>query len=246
MGDTTGIEWTDATWNPWYGCHKVSAGCKFCYMFRDMPRFGRDPNTVQRAKSATFNAPLKWKGALRVFTCSWSDFFVAEADSWRAEARAIIRQTPQHTYQVLTKRIERVQEFWYENVWLGTSVENRATVGRIDMLRTKSAGLRFLSIEPLLEDLGDLDLSGIGWVIVGGESGRQGRLTHVEWVRSIRDQCRAAAVPFFFKQWGEWKPSDLHAISHIRAGKKAAGALLDGREWREFPKSNGQVPLDFR
>jgi protein gp37 len=268
MGITTGIEWADATWNPWYGCQKVSPGCKLCYMFRDMKRYGRDPRVVQRAKPATFDAPLKWKDPLRVFTCSWSDFFIEEADAWRGEALEIIRATPRHTYQILTKRIDRVGGDWGPNIWLGVSVENRAAKHRIDVLREiKVAGLRFLSIEPLLEDIGHLDLRGIGWVIVGGKSGPGARLTNPNWIRSIRNQCQAAKVRFFFKQWGEWAPHQpvtggnlagdvrkgLVQISQgdgremdghfrrgdawmLRVGKKAAGALLDGREWREFPE----------
>lgn len=227
MGQQTGIEWTDATWNPWYGCHKVSPGCKSCYMFRDMARFGRDANVVQRAKWPTFDAPLKWREPKRIFTCSWSDFFIEEADPWRDNAYGIIGATPEHTYQALTKRIERVgvclPDRWFSNFWLGVSVENRHAMERINILRDIPAAVRFLSIEPLLEDLGEIDLRGIGWVIAGGESGPQARPMRAEWVRSIRDSCVSAGVPFFFKQWG-----GLIA--------KAGGRLLDGREWSEFPK----------
>ena len=226
MGASTGIEWTDATWNPWYGCHKVSQGCKRCYMFSGMKRYGRDPNVVRRAKPTTFYAPLKWKDARKVFTCSWSDFLIEEADSWRSEALSIMQRT-QHTYQVLSKRIERLLDgklAWVNapNVWLGTSVEDRKTLRRIDHLRAAPAAVRFLSIEPLLEDLGEIDLAGIDWVIVGGESGPMARPMQPEWARSIRDQCLSAGVSFFFKQWG-----GLIA--------KAGGRLLDGREWNELP-----------
>ena len=238
MGATSAIQWTDATWNPWYGCQKVSAGCKFCYMYRDMKRYGRDPNIVQRAKPATFNAPLKWKEPQLIFTCSWSDFFIQDADAWRAEARAIIRDTPRHTYQILTKRIELVQESWFENVWLGVSVENRAALGRIDVLRTKSAGLRFLSIEPLLEDLGKLNLLGIDWVILGGESGAlsQARRFDIEWARAIVAQCKSAGVPCFVKQLGT-RPQQEGA--YVKLADHKGG---NSEEWpadlrvREFPR----------
>jgi protein gp37 len=272
MGETTGIEWTDATWNPWHGCHKISAGCKNCYMFREKKRYGQDPNVVVRSKT-TFNSPLKWKDPRRVFTCSWSDFMIEEADPWRDEAWDIMRRTPQHTYQVLTKRIDRasgsVSNPPLPNVWLGVSVEQQKHKDRIDMLRDTPAALRFLSIEPLLEDIGELDLTQIDWVIAGGESGPGERVPHPAWFRAIRNQCIAANVPFFFKQWGEWRPpteDDEYTTAHgragnppafivgedgsvncfknpsqqnplvmIRAGKKSAGSVLDGREWKQFP-----------
>lgn len=232
MGETTEISWTDATWNPWHGCHKISPGCKFCYMFREKKRYGQDPNVVVRSKTK-FTEPKKWKDSRLIFTCSWSDWFIEEADAWREEAYAVIEATPQHTYQILTKRIDRAPGRWAQlpNAWLGVSVEDVERKWRIDALREIPAALRFLSLEPLLEDLGELDLRGIGWVIAGGESGGMGvRPISPEWVRSIRDQCIAAGVPFHFKQWGE-RDANL-----TRVGKKNAGALLDGREWREMPK----------
>jgi protein gp37 len=197
-------------------------------MFRDMKRYGRDPNVVQRAKPATFDAPLRWKDPRRIFTCSWSDFFIEEADPWREAAGDIIHNTPRHTYQILTKRIERVPPAWAlfrPNIWLGVSVENRAAKYRIDALREIKAPLRFLSIEPLIEDIGELDLRGIGWVIVGGESGGNARWCDVDWARSVIRQCKASGVPCFVKQlgstplgwplrdrkggdWNEW-PADL-------------------------------------
>lgn len=163
MGETTGIEWANASWNPWMGCHKVSAGCKNCYMFRDMPHYGRDPNTVVRTKT-TFDAPLKWAksgkvaAGARVFTCSWSDWFIAEADPWRDEAWDIVRRTPQYTYLILTKRPERIEwnlpDDWndgYPNVWLGVSAENQEQANkRIPALLNTPAAIRFVSAEPLL------------------------------------------------------------------------------------------------
>lgn len=297
------IEWTDFTWNPWHGCKKVSDGCKNCYMFRDKKRYGQDPTQVVRSSDKTFYAPLKLKEPQRVFTCSWSDFFIEEADEWRDEAFAIMALTPQITYQVLTKRPERMLEYmaglenrhspdgnmkigaitelmstamekeffpknggkaldavntkWpLSNVHLGVSVEDQKTADeRIPLLLKTPAAVRFLSIEPLL---GPVDLEWVGksdhydytrwnaldgsayavagagtaqevawdsihpigsdpidWVIVGGESGPNARPMHPDWVRSIRDQCIAAEVPFFFKQWGEFWPYDpLYVDNH--------------------------------
>lgn len=223
MGDTTAIAWTEKTWNPWQGCHKVSAGCANCYMYRDKARFGQDPATVVRSKPATFNAPLKWKEPALVFTCSWSDFFIEEADPWRDEAWELIRRTPHITYQVLTKRPERIAGHlpgdWgagWSNVWLGLTAENEAALDRLAYLRDVPAALRFVSAEPLL---GSLDLrrnipserilrwhrpalEGVGWVIVGGESGPNARAMYIQWAAEIVAQCRAAGVPVFVKQLG--------------------------------------------
>lgn len=273
MGETTGIEWTDATWNPWHGCHKVSQGCRFCYMFREKKRYGQDPDRVMRSKT-TFGDPLKWKEARRVFTCSWSDFMIEEADPWRDEAWDIMRRTPQHTYQVLTKRIERaagrVPDPPLPNVWLGVSVEDQKTADeRIPLLLKTPAAIRFVSYEPAL---GPVDLESINitvapgffgnplgwdhrgechkrdgieypiinWVIAGGESGPVARPINPDWIRLVRNQCVAAHVPFFFKQWGEYAPlsgpNSPYGQQIMRVGKKAAGAMLDGREWKQFPE----------
>lgn len=243
MGKSTEISWTDATWNPWHGCHKVSPGCKFCYMFRDKKRYGQDPNTVVRSKT-TFREPLKWRDPRVIFTCSWSDWFIEEADPWRDEAYDLIRATPHHTYQILTKRDDRIVGRFPDpplpNVWLGVSVESPKYSYRIDTLRKIPAAVRFLSLEPLIEDLGPLNLDGINWVIAGGESGPEARQMRPEWVRSIRNQCVAAGVPFHFKQWGEWAPVS-GAAYHVgtplvHLGKKASGRTLDGREWNEMPQ----------
>lgn len=157
MSDQTSIEWTQASWNPWHGCVKVSPGCKLCYMYRDKARYGQDPTKVTRSKT-TFNDPLKWREPRLIFTCSWSDFLIAEADGWRADAWGIIRRTPWHTYQILTKRPERfplcLPADWgagYPNVWLGVSVENQALADeRIPLLLQMPAAVRFVSAEPLL------------------------------------------------------------------------------------------------
>ena len=207
MSDRTRIEWTDATWNPWHGCHHVSPGCDHCYMFTAKRRYAQDPDVVVRSKT-TFRDPLKWTNPRKVFTCSWSDFFIKDADPWRDEAWAIVRATPQHTYQVLTKRPHLIARRlpWpaegpaWPNVWLGVSVELVNFYGRIDELVKVPAAVRFLSLEPLLGPLPGLPLEGIGWVIVGGESGPGWRPMAVEWLEAIRDQCVAADVPLFVKQ----------------------------------------------
>jgi protein gp37 len=217
--------------------------------------------------------PLRWTKPRRIFVNSMSDLF-HEALPHSAIRRVFgtMRDAPQHTYQILTKRADRMQQFvaWWvtqyverppANWWLGVSVEGRARLGRIEQLRATPAAIRFLSLEPLLEDLVALDLSGIDWVIVGGESGPGARPMHPDWVRRLRDQCLAAEVPFFFKQWGEWAPAPEHmnyaegaalacrrsrefeqwSSGHtlIRVGKHAAGRLLDGREWDEYPRGSG-------
>lgn len=176
MGVESSIQWTEATWNPWHGCRKVSPGCKYCYMYRDKDRYGQDPTTVLRSKN-NFNQPLKMKEPALIFTCSWSDWFIEEADAWRDEAWAIIKATPQHTYQILTKRPERIRHClpadWgegYPNVWLGTSVEDQEQANkRIPHLLMNDAVVHFVSAEPLLRpvdltkvEVNGLDLFGIG------------------------------------------------------------------------------------
>jgi protein gp37 len=234
VAESTSIPWTDRTWNPWRGCRKVSPGCANCYMFRDQERYGLDPRRVVRTK--TWGNPPRWQReaeaagrVLPVFSCSWSDWFIAEADPWRDEAWALVRRCPNLLFQILTKRPERIASHlpadWgrgYHNVWLGVSVEDRKHgLPRVDALRPIPAALRFLSIEPLLEDLGALDLTGIGWVIVGGESGPGYRPMDHAWVRSLRDQCAAAGVAFFFKQSAGARPD---------TGIELGGAVL-----REIP-----------
>lgn len=170
MGVESSIQWTQATWNPWHGCRKVSAGCKYCYMYRDKDRYGQDPTKVLRSKG-NFNQPLKMKEPALIFTCSWSDWFIEEADAWRDEAWAIIKATPQHTYQILTKRPERIRhclpEDWgdgYPNVWLGTSVEDQEQANkRIPHLLMNDAAIHFVSAEPLLRpvDLTQVEVNGL-------------------------------------------------------------------------------------
>lgn len=241
MGETTGIGWTQKTWNPWMGCTKVSPGCAHCYMFREQKRYGNDPAIVRRSKT-TFTSPLAWSDPALVFTCSWSDWFHEAADAWRDEAWPIIKATPHLTYQILTKRPERMREHmprdWgngYPNVWLGVSVENQRWVSRIHQLYFVPAVVKFVSAEPLL---GPLDLHDepdptldaqypietIDWLIVGGESGADARPMELNWVRSLRDQCASQGVAFFLKQLG--------GNPDARAHEKA---ILDGRIHTEMP-----------
>ena len=232
MGKTSRIEWTQATWNPWHGCVKVSPGCTHCYMYRAKRRYGQTPNVIVRSKT-TFSAPLKWAAPTLIFACSWSDWFIEQADQWRDEAWNIIRCTPHHTYQILTKRPERIRNHlpddWGDgwlNVWLGVSIENQNYVNRKSILHGVPAHVRFISAEPLIGPLSLGDLDGIHWVITGGESGAQARPMNPVWVHSIRDQCVAAEVAFFHKQNGGAK----------RRGGVWGGRLLDGRTWDEMPE----------
>lgn len=224
MGETTAIEWSDATWNPWYGCRKVSPACAHCYAEREMSRYGRNFDIISRAKNNTFYAPLKWKTPRKIFTCSWSDFYIEEADAWRDDAWwNVIGETPHHTYQVLTKRPERITEWTaWAHVWLGATVENRRFYDRISAITRIPAAVRFLSLEPLFGPMPDLPLEGIHWVIVGGESGPQFRPLNLDWVRQIRDRCGEQRVAFFFKQKSALRPKSLDR-------------LLDGKEWNELP-----------
>ncbi len=237
MGDTTGIGWTQKTWNPWIGCSKISKGCKNCYMFVEQRRYGNDPEDVHRGKT-TFRKPLskKWAEPALVFTCSWSDFFIAHADEWRDEAWEIIRQTPHLTYQILTKRPGRIAknlppDWPLPNVWLGVTAEDSATLkSRAPVLADVPGDfIRFLSMEPLIgrPRITSFDLTrwGIDWVIVGGESQPGCRPMDLDWARDVRDACAASAAALYLKQLGGYPDA--------RAGE---AAVLDSRTWTEFPK----------
>lgn len=222
--DKSAIEWCGPTWNPWYGCVKKRRECARCYIYREMPRYGKDPAVVKRAAPGTFERPLKWAREVErgqrsglgryAFTCSWSDFFNVEADPWRPAAWELMRRTwPEMRYMVLTKEVGRVERQlpadWgagYPGVWLGVTVGIRDARGDLDVLRRIPAQLRFVSFEPLLEDLGDLDLAGIGWGIVGGESDRSGptpaRSFDLRHGEAVMKQLVAAGIPRFFKQAG--------------------------------------------
>jgi protein gp37 len=259
----TGIEWTDATWNPITGCSKVSPGCAHCYAetlaltrLAGKPGYRGLPWTPENAAANVvlhpdrLDLPLRWRKPRRVFVNSMSDLFHERVPAeFIDRVFATMALSPQHTFQVLTKRPERMAGYlvgdgitrrpWIAeaaqtnidarwplpNVWLGTSIENDRYVGRADALRETPAAVRFISAEPLLGPLPSLDLTGIDWLIVGGESGKGARPMDPEWVRDLRDRAVDAGVAFFFKQWGGRTP-------------KAGGRLLDGRTWDEYPVSS--------
>lgn len=237
MSDGSAIEWTDATWNPVRGCKKISPGCKHCYAetfaerWRGIPDHPYGQGFDLRLVPEKLDEPLRWRQPRRVFVNSMSDLFQEEVPSAFVErVFETMTRADQHTFQVLTKRAERMREvvsalprnlIGHPNVWLGVSVEDRKYgLPRIDVLRQVPAAIRFLSIEPLLEDVGTLDLDGIHWVIVGGESGPGARPMREEWVLSIRNQCRQARVPFFFKQWG--------GVQKSKHGRELRGRTYDG------------------
>jgi protein gp37 len=236
MAVNSSIEWTKSTWNPVTGCTKISPGCKHCYAERMARRLQsmKHPNYVDGFKVAIhaqlLNLPLEWKKPRTIFVNSMSDLFHEDVPLlFILDVFDVMRQASWHDFQILTKRSARLLELspeleWPQNVWMGVSVENPDYMFRIDHLRSTGASVKFLSLEPLLGPLPNLDLSGIDWVIVGGESGPMARPIDKAWVVDIRDQCQQAAVPFFFKQWGGVK-------------KKKAGRLLDGRTWDELPST---------
>jgi protein gp37 len=239
MSEHSAIEWTDATWNPLRGCTKISPGCAHCYAerfaerFRGVPGHPFEQGFDLRLVHEKLAEPLRWRTSKRIFVNSMSDLFhEGVPDAYIGDVVGVMERAPQHTYQVLTKRSARMAGLLastfraaagWDHVWWGVSVEDRRHgLPRIDDLRRAPVRTRFLSVEPLLEDLGEIDLRGIAWVIVGGESGPGARPMKPEWVRSIRDQCRALGVPFFFKQWGGVR-------------KSQHGRLLDGRTCDEMP-----------
>jgi len=272
MSDTK-IEWTDKSWNPVTGCTKISDGCKNCYaetmanrLKHMLPKYehGFDvaihPSELER--------PLEWKTPATIFVNSMSDLFHGLVpDKYIMDIHNTIRRAHWHTFQILTKRAEDMHIrgsimnlVWPENTWLGVTVESAAHIARIDHLRETFASHRFISFEPLLSGIEDLDLTGIDLVIVGGESGPRARPMNPAWARSIRDQCIDQKVPLFFKQWGEWAPYDGkiirlkdgkhvlwendipvpdvingHGEYSVRVGKSKAGRLLDGVDWGELP-----------
>ena len=245
----TKIAWTEKTWNPVTGCTKRSEGCRNCYAevmarrLQAMGAKGYENGFEVVLHPERLNEPLKLKGGNMVFVCSMGDLFHEDVPfSFVDEVMQVIYETPNNTYQILTKRAELMFQYFHmieesstryfsDNIWLGVTVENCAEKERIKYLQDiKTATVRFLSCEPLLEDLGELDLSGIGWVIVGGESGAKARPMKEEWVLNIRRQCEERGVPFFFKQWGTW------GADGVRRNKKANGCLLRGEIVQQFPK----------
>jgi protein gp37 len=241
MADATTIEWTDTTWNPVTGCTKISAGCDHCYAERFSERFrGTPDHPFENGFDLTLRPqrllqPLGWRRPRMIFVNSMSDLFHKEVPrSFISQVFDTMEQAHWHTSQVLTKRSSLLRNFVREryaggaapkHIWLGTSVEDGSKKSRIRHLQEAPAGTRFLSIEPLIGDIGELNLAGIDWVIVGGESGPKARFMDPAWVRDIRDQCRKQKVAFFFKQWGGFRP-------------KSGGRKLDGREWSEYPRGS--------
>jgi protein gp37 len=235
MSDQSAIEWTDATWNPARGCTKISPGCKHCYAetfaerFRGVPNHPFEQGFDLRLVPEALTLPLKWKRGRFVFVNSMSDLFHEDIPlEYIQRVFAVMRTAKQHQFQLLTKRAERLAMLAPQldiapNVWMGVSIESQAYTHRVALLRRVAASIRFLSVEPLLGPIEELPLEGIQWVILGGESGHHARPMDPGWVRSIRDQCRQAKVPFFFKQWGG-------------VIKSKAGRTLDGRTWDEMPR----------
>ncbi len=239
MADGSAIEWTDATWNPVTGCTKISPGCDHCYAERLSERFrGTAGHPFESGFDLTLRPerleqPLRWQQPRMIFVNSMSDLFHKDIpQEFIARVFDTMERADWHTYQVLTKRSSLMRNFLRgrygsspgtTHMWFGVSIEDGTKLSRVRHLQDSPAGIRFLSIEPLIGPIGTIDLAGINWVIAGGESGPHARPMQREWVRDIRDQCRAAEVPFFFKQWGGLRP-------------KSGGRKLDGREWNQFPK----------
>ena len=235
MANGSTIEWTESTWNPVTGCSKISPGCKHCYAERLAMRLRAmgQPNYARgfdlTLQEHMLELPLRWTKPQAIFVNSMSDLFHHDIPfEYIQRVFDVMRRADWHRFQVLTKRADRLLELdrrihWTQNIWMGVSVENRKCFSRIASLRKTGAHIKFLSLEPLLEDLGEFDLTGIDWVIVGGESGPGARPMNSLWVRNLRDLCLAAEVPFFFKQWGGTR-------------KKVTGRLLDGLTWDQMPE----------
>lgn len=290
MATKSAIEWTDVTWNPVTGCTEVSPGCDHCYArvfaerWRGTPGHPYEQGFDLRLWPERLDYPLRWKKPRRIFVNSMSDLFHKDVpDDFILHVFAVMAQADIHTFQVLTKRPDRLTRLvpkisvhlstfkrrstssWPDHIWLGVSVETIQYQWRVEKLRMVPAAVRFISAEPLLGSLRELDLTDIHWVIAGGESGPGARPMHPDWARSLRDLCQVAKVPFFFKQWGAWVSSecagalseakrdraiwvhhdgrygkthtenDVSAAMALRIGKKSAGRTLDGRIWDEMP-----------
>lgn len=243
MSTVTAIEWTEETWNPVTGCSKVSAGCTNCYAevmarrLQAMRAPGYDNGFAITLMPERLSQPFRKKKPTLFFVNSMSDLFHEDVpDEFLDKIFSVMSQTPQHTYQILTKRAYRLPKYFGSkrlsaNIWLGVTVEDRESgIPRIEYLRQVNANIRFLSIEPLLQDLGPIDLSDIHWVIVGGESGPNARPMNQEWVLSIKEQCDKFGSAFFFKQWGTW------GIDKVKRNKKTNGRLLLGQTWSSYPE----------
>jgi protein gp37 len=234
MSDGSAIEWTEATWNPVTGCSKVSPGCAHCYAetfaerWRGIPGHPYEQGFNLRLWPDRLEQPLRWRRPRMIFVNSMSDLFhEAIPTDFVAHVFDVMVRAERHTFQILTKRHERLTQLardlpWPENVWMGVTIENRRFVHRADALRQVPAAVRFISAEPLLGPLASLELEGIDWLIAGGESGPKHRPVKIEWLRELRDRCAEERVAYFFKQWGGRRP-------------KSGGRLLDGRTWDEMP-----------
>ena len=245
MADSTQIEWTDSTWNPVTGCSKITAGCDFCYAERFSERFrGVDGHPFENGfdltlRPARLAQPLQWKKPRRIFVNSMSDLFHKEVPTQFIDAVFDTMEAANwHTYQVLTKRSSLLVKFLRHrygerrapsHMWFGVSIEDKRNTVRLKHLKTAQASVKFVSFEPLIGSVGRIDLKGIDWAIVGGESGPRSRPMEEEWAIEIRDQCEKDGVAFFFKQWGGIRP-------------KSGGRLLKGREWNEYPKAKKPLP----
>ena len=241
---TTKIEWTDKTWNPITGCTKISAGCANCYaeiMSKRLQAMKQDKyknGFTLTMHNDVLDEPIKWKKPHTIFVCSMSDLFHENVPFvFIDKVMETIKSTPQHNYQILTKRANRMAEYFSDksipnNAWLGVTVDIASSKSRIDFLRNLNAPIKFLSCEPLLEDLGDMNLDGIDWVIVGGESGAKARPMKEEWVQSIKVQTEKQGSAFFFKQWGTW------GSDGIKRNKKANGKLINGKVYQAMPTLN--------
>lgn len=243
MATQSTIEWTEQTWNPTTGCNKISPGCKHCYAetmahrLQAMGAPGYENAFALQLHEQRLGQPLTRKKPTVYFVNSMSDLFHEDiSDSYLDDVFSVIDRTPHHTYQILTKRSERLPRYFSsrkcpENVWLGVSVEDRQYgIPRIDHLRQVEAQIRFLSVEPLLEDIGIVDLTDIHWVIVGGESGPKARPMKEKWVANVQRQADESGAAFFFKQWGGW------GADGVKRNKKANGRLFQGRTWDDYPE----------
>lgn len=241
MADNSAIEWTEATWNPVTGCDQVSPGCAHCYAktfaerWTGIPGHPYEQGFDLRLWPQRLDQPLRWRRPRTIFVNSMSDLFhEGIPDDYVRQVFDVMGQAHWHTFQILTKRHERLADMaarltWHPNIWMGVSIENRRFVHRADFLRRVPAAVRFISAEPLLGPLEGLDLSEIHWLIAGGESGFSHRPVRIEWLRELRDKCHDEGVAFFFKQWGGNRP-------------KSGGRLLDGKSWDEMPVRELALP----
>ncbi|MDO8330308.1 MAG: phage Gp37/Gp68 family protein [Fluviicoccus sp.] len=242
MGTNSKIEWTERTWNPVVGCTKVSPGCKHCYAetmahrLQAMRAPGYEDGFKLKLMPDRLDEPLQRKKPTTYFVNSMSDLFHEDVPfAYIEQVFDVIRRAPQHTFQILTKRADRLESFFFGrtvpvNAWIGVSVEDvKYGVPRIKHLQRVDASIRFLSVEPLLEDIGQVDLEGIHWVIVGGESGSRARPMQIEWVDNIREQCEESGAAFFFKQWGGWGVDGKKRAKHLN------GRELHGKTWDAMP-----------